>query len=157
MSKAHDPHWRYIALRLDGDRAVSRRSLQNALLGRARKEDVADADAPQLTRYAWPHAIVKVHHHQMARARDWLPRVDFAVDGDRVALTVQTLGASGTIRSLTERLGILDERGPAKDTRPSKAVSDAQSRRPAPAKSPAGGPARPPSRGPVAPPRRTRR
>lgn len=111
VSKAHDPHWRYIALRIEG-RAVSRRALQNALLGRARKEGVPDAEAPQLTRYDWPHAIVKVHHHRLAGARDWLPRLDFAVEGDaKVPLQVKTLSASGTIKALTQRLGILEKRG----------------------------------------------
>lgn len=109
MSKAHDPHWRYVALELDGPRPVSRRSLQNAIVGRARREGVSDA--PQLTRYAWPHAIVKVHHHALAAARAWLGRIDFAVEGEqKVPLRVRTLSSSGTIKALTDRLGILQER-----------------------------------------------
>ncbi len=111
MSKAHDPHWRYIALALSGDKA-SRRALGNAVLGKARKEGVPDEEAPQLTRFQWPHAIVKVHHHRLAETREWLPRVDFVVEGGaRQAITVSTMKSSGTIRTLTERLGILQERG----------------------------------------------
>ncbi len=111
MSKAHDPHWRYIALALGGGPAT-RRGLQNAVLGRARKEGVPDDEAPQLTRFAWPHAIVKVHHHRLAEARDWLPRVAFVVEGgEKLPITVATMKSSGTIRTLTDKLGILQERG----------------------------------------------
>lgn len=113
MSKAHFPHWRYIAFRVRGDRAVSRRAMQNAVTGRSRKEGVADDDLPRLTRYAWPHGIVRVHHHRLAAARDWLPRITWAVqEGQKVPLRLDTLSASGTIKSLTDRLGILRERGP---------------------------------------------
>lgn len=123
MSKAPDPHWRYIALALTGG-PVSRRGLQNALLGRARKEGITDDLAPQLTRFAWPHAIVKVHHHALAAARDWLPRVDFAVDnGAKIALGVSTIKSSGTIKALTEKLGILQERGSKEPTTRAKASS----------------------------------
>ncbi len=145
MSKAHDPHWRYIALQLAGPRPISRRSLQNALLGRARKEDIADALAPQLTRFEWPHAIVRVHHHQLAAAREWLPRIDFAVEGDKTPLAVETLSASGTIKTLTDRLGILKERGKKDDK---GRLPGPRSGGLAPARSgkmpPSGGPARPP-------------
>ncbi len=111
MSKAHDPHWRYIALALTGGPAT-RRSLQNAVLGRARKEGIPDDQAPQLTRFEWPHAIVKVHHHRLIEACEWLPRVSFVVEaGAKLPLGVATMKASGTIRSLTARLGILQERG----------------------------------------------
>ncbi len=111
MSKAHDPHWRYIALSLSGGPAT-RRSLQNAVLGRARKEGIPDDQAPQLTRFEWPHAIVKVHHHRLIEAREWLPRVAFVVEaGSKLPLGVATMKSSGTIRSLTDRLGILQERG----------------------------------------------
>ncbi len=115
MSKAPDPHWRYIALALTGGPAT-RRSLQNAVLGRARKEGIPDDEAPALTRFAWPHAIVKVHHYRLDEAREWLPRITFVVEaGERRELGVATMKSSGTIRSLTDKLGILQERG-SKDT-----------------------------------------
>lgn len=122
MSKAHDPHRRYVALRLAGPQPPSRRALQNALLGRARREGVADEDAPQLTRYEWPHAIVRVDHTHLDHARQWLPRVDFAVhDGQKVPLHVQTLLSSGTIKTLTDRLGVL-RRGRSAGQEPRRAV-----------------------------------
>ncbi len=112
MSKAHDPHWRYVAFRIDAETPLSRRAVGNAILGRARREDVPDDEAPQLTRYAWPHGIVRVPHHQLAAARDWLPRVTFAVEaGTKIPLTLETLSSSGTLKALTTRLGILTERG----------------------------------------------
>lgn len=113
MSKAHDPHWRYVAFRIHGETPLSRRSVQNAVLGRARREGVADDEAPQLTRYEWPHAIVRVHHFHLAAVRDWLPRITWAVEAAaRVPVQVETLSSSGTIKTLTQRLGILQERGP---------------------------------------------
>lgn len=112
MSKAHDPHWRYVAFRLHGEAPLSRRAVQNAVLGRARREGVPDDEAPQLTRYEWPHAIVRVHHFHLAAVREWLPRITWAVEAAaRVPVTVETLSSSGTIRALTRRLGVLQERG----------------------------------------------
>jgi len=111
MSKAHDPHWRYVAFRLHGTRALSRRAVQNAVKGRARKDGVPDDFAPQLTRYEWPHAIVRVDHRHLADLRASLPRITWAVeDTMRVDVRVETLSSSGTIRALTDRLGVLRQR-----------------------------------------------
>lgn len=111
MSKAHDPHWRYVAFRLRGDRPLSRRALGNALKGRFRKLGFPDEELPQLTRYEWPHAIVKVYHHRLAETRAGLPRMDWAVeDGAKVSFRVETLSSSGTLRALTQRLGVLKKR-----------------------------------------------
>lgn len=110
MSKAHDPHWRYVAFRLEG-RPVSRRALQNALKGTARRHGVPEEHLPQLTRYAWPHAITRIDHRHLEDLRALLPRIQWAIEGDeRVALAVETLSSSGTIAALTRRLGILEER-----------------------------------------------
>ncbi len=114
MSKAHDPHWRYVAIKLSGETRLSRRTVSNAILGRARREDIPDDEAPQLTRYEWPHAIVRVHHYRLADAREWLPRITWAVEAaTKVPLTVETLSSSGTIKALTTRIGVLTERGEA--------------------------------------------
>ncbi len=113
MSKAHDPHWRYVAFRLDGSTPIGRRALGNALKGRFRKNGWPDEELPQLTRFEWPHAIIKVHHHRLADAREGLPKMDWAIENDaKVSLTVETLSSSGTIKTLTDRLGILQVRGP---------------------------------------------
>lgn len=112
MSKAHDPHWRYVAFRLDGERPISRRALGNALKGRFRKDGWTDEELPQLTRFEWPHAIIKVHHHRLDDARAGLPKMDWAIENAaKVAFTVETLSSSGTIKTLTDRLGILADRG----------------------------------------------
>lgn len=112
MSKAHDPHWRYVAFRLDGDRPIGRPALVNAIKGRFRKLGWPDDDLPHLTRFEWPHAIVKVHHHRLAEAREGFPRMDWAIEGGtKVTFRVETLSASGTIKTLTDRLGILRQRG----------------------------------------------
>jgi RNase P/RNase MRP subunit POP5 len=111
VSKAPDPHWRYVALRLECPRPVSRRAVQNALTGAGRQHGVVDEWLPQLTRFGWPHAIVRMHHHQLAAAREWLPKVDFVVEGDKLPFSVATLSSSGTIKTLTDRLGLLAERG----------------------------------------------
>ena len=68
MSKISMARPRYIAFRMDGA-AASRRAFGNALRGRARHEDWADGDGPHLTRYDWPHGIVRVEHTHLARAR----------------------------------------------------------------------------------------
>ncbi len=114
MSKAHDPHWRYVAFRLEGPNPVSRKALQNAIKGRFRKEEWPDEELPQLTRFEWPHAIVKVHHFRLSDCRNVLPKMDWAVEAAaKVSFQVETLSSSGTIKTLTDRLGILSDRGPA--------------------------------------------
>jgi RNase P/RNase MRP subunit POP5 len=115
MSKAHDPHWRYVAFRLDGPNAISRRALGNAIKGRFRKNGWPDEELPQLTRFEWPHAIVKVNHFRLADCRETLPTMDWAVEGEaKVSFKVETLSSSGTIKSLTDRIGFLKIRGAAK-------------------------------------------
>jgi RNase P/RNase MRP subunit POP5 len=105
------PRPRYVAFRIDGAKPVSRRAFNNALKGRARHEGWADADGPHLTRYGWPHGIVRVEHTHLARCRELLARVTWAVDGDaKVDLRVETLSSSGTLKALTERVGVLAER-----------------------------------------------
>ena len=155
VSKAHDPHWRYVAFRLHGETPLSRRAVQNAVLGRARREGVPDDEAPQLTRYEWPHAIVRVHHFHLAAVREWLPRITWAVEAAaRVPVTVETLSSSGTIRALTRRLGILEERGrpPARERtdgdRPAKPGRSGPGPRASARSAPSGGPAPPPGRVP---------
>jgi len=114
VSKAHDPHWRYVAIRISGETRLSRRAVSNAILGRARREEIPDDEAPQLTRYEWPHAVVRVHHFRLDAARAWLPSITWAVEAAaKVPITVETLSSSGTIKALTTRLGILTDRGEA--------------------------------------------
>ncbi len=153
MSKAHDPHWRYIALRFTGDTRLSRRAVSNAILGRARREEIPDEHAPQLTRYEWPHAVVRVHHHQLSATRAWLPNITWAFEAAaKIPVTVETLSSSGTIKALTTRLGILTERGEAPPKTGGKPGARANNK---PNNSPgrSGGPTRT-SGGSVAPPRR---
>lgn len=143
MSKAHDPHWRYVAVRLTGT-GCSRSALGSAIKAAAKAASV-EGDLPQLTRFEWPHAIVKMHHFQLADSRNWLP----ALRAPGIE-SVATLSASGTIRTLTDRLDILQERGPKQDG----------SRKAAPARPGrsvvSGGPARPPGRVRRGPPSRHR-
>ena len=78
-------------------------------LGRAR--DLPEARWPSLTRYDFPHAIVRVQHMDAWACRDWLAAGLKVKDGNGTTrLAVQTLSASGTIKALTERLGILLKR-----------------------------------------------
>lgn len=113
MSKAHDPHWRYVAFRLDdAARPLTRRAIGNALKGRFRKLGWPDDELPQLTRFEHPHGIVKVYHHRLQDCRDGLPKMDWAVEAAaKVSFTTVTLSSSGTIKALTDRLGVLQERG----------------------------------------------
>lgn len=117
MSKAHDPHWRYIAVQFSGQKC-SRQALSNAIKGRFRKEEWPEEELPQLTRFSWPHAIIKFPHFRALEGREVLPRMDWAIDGGaRVSFKTETLRTSGTIKTLTDNLGILAERGP-KEARP---------------------------------------
>lgn len=113
MSKAHDPHWRYIATHFDGP-AVSRQAMQNALIGRFRKAGWPNEDLPQLTRFSWPHAIIKFPHYRSLEGRELLPKLDWAIDGNKIQFATKTLRTSGTIKTLTDSLGILEERGSKK-------------------------------------------
>ncbi|HEX2066750.1 MAG TPA: hypothetical protein VHI93_08060 [Candidatus Thermoplasmatota archaeon] len=110
MSKVSMPRPRYIAFRLSGP-PISRRAFANALRGRARHEGWAEGQGPHLTRYGWPHGIVHVGHAEQAKARALLGRITWVVEGDaRVEVQVETVGASGTLKALTGRVGFLQER-----------------------------------------------
>ena len=111
MSKVSMPRPRYVAFALKAAAPVSRRAFANALKGRARHEGWADPDGPHLTRYAFPHGIVRVEHSRAAACRSLLAGVTWAVEGGaRVDLSVQTLSTSGTLKALTDRVGVLKER-----------------------------------------------
>ncbi len=114
MSKVSMPRPRYLAFEVQAAAPVSRRAFASALKGRARQEGWSDADGPHLTRYAFPHGIVRVEHTRQAAARELLPRLAWAMEGAaRIDLSVRTLSASGTLKALTDRLGILTERADA--------------------------------------------
>ena len=99
MSKVSMPRPRYVAFRLDGP-PQPRRAVADRVRDAARREGWPAGMEPQLTRFEWPHAIVRVDHTLAARARELLAR-----------LPAQTLSTSGTLKALTGRLGILTERG----------------------------------------------
>jgi RNase P/RNase MRP subunit POP5 len=111
MSKVSMPRPRYVAFELKAASPVSRRAFANALKGRARHEGWPDADGPHLTRYAFPHGIVRVEHSRAAACRALLEAVTWAVEGGaRADFTVRTLSTSGTLKALTDRVGVLRER-----------------------------------------------
>lgn len=105
MSKVSMPRPRYIAFRIDAAAPVSRRGVGNAL--RAASKGWPEEQAPKLTRYEWPHGIVRVEHTGQAAARKLLAGLT-AMDGAPVK--VETLSASGTLKALTTRLGVLTKR-----------------------------------------------
>ncbi|HLF16217.1 MAG TPA: hypothetical protein VI796_02155, partial [Candidatus Thermoplasmatota archaeon] len=72
MSKVEAVRPRYIAFRIHAARPVSRRALQEALQGGARGARLAEGQAPHLTRYEFPHAIVRTEHDVAAAVRDLL-------------------------------------------------------------------------------------
>ena len=111
MSKVSMPRPRYVAVQLDAAKPLSRKAFANAVKGRARHDGWSDADAPVLTRFAWPHAIVRVEHTHAAKARALLGAITWVVEGEaKVPLTVTPLSTSGTLSALTERLGVLQKR-----------------------------------------------
>ena len=111
MSKVSMPRPRYIAFTLASPVAVSRRAFANALKGRARHEGWADADGPHLTRYAFPHGIVRVEHVHAGKARDLLRNITWAMEGQaRVDLGVTSTATSGTLKALAAKTGVLQER-----------------------------------------------
>jgi RNase P/RNase MRP subunit POP5 len=111
MSKVSMPRPRYLAFEVKAASPVSRRAFANALKGRARHEAWPDADGPHLTRYAYPHGIVRVEHTRSAACRALLAAITWAVEGGaRVELAVTTLSTSGTLKALTDRVGVLKER-----------------------------------------------
>lgn len=106
MSKAHFAHYRYVAVEMTGN-APSRRALQNAIGKAGKRQNIPDERRPQVTRFAWPHAILRFEHHDVDAAREWLGTLEQTQDGP---IAVRTLSTSGTIKSLTDRLGILTRR-----------------------------------------------
>lgn len=108
MSKISMDRPRYVAFRIVGPEPVSRRAAGQAILAAARGEGWPADAAPQLTRYAFPHGIVRVSHEHLAAVRRLLPAVA-AMGGATVR--VETLGTSGTLLALTSRLGVLSQRG----------------------------------------------
>lgn len=105
MSKISMPRPRYVAFRITAEKAVPRRAISQAL--RQASATWVESTAPQLTRYEWPHGIVRVEHMHQAAARDLLNTLS-VIDGQ--AVTVETLSASGTLKALTDRLGVLAKR-----------------------------------------------
>lgn len=111
MSKVAMPRPRYVAFRMAAATPLSRRAFANALKGRARHEGWPDADGPHLTRYGWPHGIVRVEHTHLAKCRQLLAAITWATEGGaRVEVAVESLSTSGTLKALTERVGVLAER-----------------------------------------------
>ncbi len=107
MSDVTMPRPRYVAVRIDGAAPAPRRAFSGALRAAAQAAAWPDAAQPHLTRYAWPHAIVRVEHTQVAAVRALLESVR-TLDGRPVR--VACLSTSGTLKALTERLGILRTR-----------------------------------------------
>jgi RNase P/RNase MRP subunit POP5 len=111
LSKVSMPRPRYVAFEVKSAAPVSRRAFANALRGRARHDGWPDDDGPHLTRYAYPHGIVRVEHEKAEACRRLLAAVTWAVEGGaRVELDVRTLSTSGTLKALTGRVGVLKER-----------------------------------------------
>lgn len=101
------PRPRYVAFRIDAAKPATRRGVGTALRD-ACKAAAWPAERPlQLTRFAWPHGIVRVEHTESAAARRILASLT-TCEGQ--AVQVETLGTSGTLLALTTRLGILRER-----------------------------------------------
>lgn len=105
MSKVSMPRPRYIAFRIEAAAPLQRRSVGNAL--RSASKGWAEGTAPQLTRYEWPHGIVRVEHTEQAAARKLLAGIT-VMEGAPVK--VETLSASGTLKALTTRIGVLTKR-----------------------------------------------
>lgn len=99
------PRPRYIAFRIDGPGPLARRAVGQAL--RLASAHWPEGSAPQLTRYEWPHGIVRVEHTSSARARDLLNGLQ-VMDGQAVVVTA--LSTSGTLKALTTRVGVLRNR-----------------------------------------------
>ena len=105
MSKVSMPRPRYIAFRIDAATPLPRRAVGNAL--RAASKGWPEDQAPKLTRYEWPHGIVRVEHTEQADAKRLLAAIT-AMDG--IPVKVETLSASGTLKALTTRIGVLTKR-----------------------------------------------
>ena len=105
MSKISMPRPRYIAFRIDAAAPVPRRAVSQAL--RAACAGWPSGTAPQLTRYEWPHGIVRVEHTEQHATRQVLAGL---VRMETQEVTVAPLSASGTLQALTRRLGVLQTR-----------------------------------------------
>ncbi|HUR24579.1 MAG TPA: hypothetical protein VM327_01005 [Candidatus Thermoplasmatota archaeon] len=111
MSKVSMPRPRYVAFEATAAFPLSRRAFANALKGRARHEGWADAEGPHLTRYAFPHGIVRVEHSRATACRALLAGITWAVEGGaRIDVAVRTVSTSGTLKALTGRTGVLGQR-----------------------------------------------
>ncbi len=116
MSKAGAPRPRYVAFRIKAPQPISRRALATALKGRARHEGIDEAHLPQLTRFEYPHGIVQCQHTHLRQVQELLPRITWVVEAAaKVPASLTPLLSSGTIKTLTDRLGILAKRGTPTD------------------------------------------
>lgn len=105
MSKISMPRPRYVAFHVTAEKPLSRRAVGQAL--RQAGASWPEGTAPQLTRYEWPHGIVRVEHTQQGPARALLAALRI-IDG--TAVQVITLSSSGTLKALTQRIGVLAKR-----------------------------------------------
>ena len=101
------PRPRYVAFRIEAPKPLPRKAVAAGLRAAAKALALPEALAPQLTRYAWPHGIVRVEHTEAARTRALLGALR---DLDGTPVKVETLSTSGTLLALTTRLGVLAER-----------------------------------------------
>lgn len=99
-----EPRVRYIALRVDGDPALSRRDLIEAIKDTGQREHGAGFEKETgvwLTRYKDKQAIVRSHHTHQETVRSVLENV--AQDRNDKPLSLTPLATSGTIRTLVEK------------------------------------------------------
>ncbi len=105
------PRPRYVAFALAGPMPLSRRDVGQALTQAAKRPDAGwTGPPPQLTRYSWPHGIARCEHDQLTALRTLIPTLADLLSNT----TLRTLSSSGTLKALTERLGILAERAEPK-------------------------------------------
>lgn len=106
MSKLSMPRPRYVAFRITAARPVDRRAVANAVRDAAGTWP-AGATAPHLTRYAWPHGVVRVEHTEASALRALLVGLRRIGDQD---VAVDTLATSGTLKALAASTGVLIKR-----------------------------------------------
>jgi len=119
VSRIDMPRPRYVAFQVDvaqEGREVPRRAVQEAL--RAALRSGGTVVEAQLTRYAFPHGIARATHDRQAALTQALGRLRGPEAG---GWSARTLGASGTLRALTDRLGVLHERDAQKGATPAPA------------------------------------
>lgn len=122
MSKVESDRPRHVALRLEAPAPLGRRQFQEALQARLTARGWKGGPV-RLTRHAWPHAMVRVGHDDLAALRAVLA-------GSWGTLQVETLGVSGTIAALSQRLGILTSRDGEASRASAPAPSKSDGRRP---------------------------